>query len=91
MPRFTLTDRETEQLGQALAAIAQERGLGFAEALVAAANTTAAELRALSLNHLNAERAALVARLNAADAQNAAMKANLTTSIAAIDSALGKL
>lgn len=91
MPRFALTAQEQVLLGIVLTLEAEARGLSTPDALVAVANTTNAELRALVLVRLNAMRASLSTSLANADAANTANKALLTSQIAAIDSALTKL
>lgn len=91
MPRFALTAQEQSLLGVVLALEADARGLSLPDALVAAANTTTAELRALVLTRLQTMRAGLSDSLANADAVHAAGKAQLTSQIAAIDSALAKI
>lgn len=90
MPRFALTPIETALVGQALYREARARGLSDFDALVAAANTTTAEFRALVQNQLTAMKAGNATALAAADAANTARKAALTDENTAIDSALSK-
>lgn len=91
MPRFALTAAESSLLGVALLQEARARNLPDSEALVAAANTTMAELRALVQNRLMLMRDDAQTALNAVDSSAAARKAALSAEIASIDSALAKL
>ena len=91
MPRFTLTDSEKALAGEALFLAAEAQQLAEPSALVAAANTTTAELQALVLTRLQAMRTASQSELDGVDAEGVARKAALTTRIAAIDSLIAKL
>ena len=91
MPRFSLTAQEQAFLGQALAFAAHEQRLDELTALVRAASTTQAELKAIVQTYLTQAKAERQARFVAIDAEVTATKATLTTEIAVIDSALAKL
>jgi len=91
MPRFVFTPTEESLITAALLREAAARNLTDGGALIAAANTTQAEFRSLVQNQLNQMKATNTSLLAAADADNTARKAALTSANSAIDSALAKL
>lgn len=91
MSRFTLTADESRLIGIALLEYAIANNLTTPDALVAAANATSAELKAIIQARLLSQKVALENEITAFDARCATTKNALITDVAAIDSALTKL